>query len=97
MNRKFAARLAAVALTLSLSLTACTSDSAMTTNDNAAVSSKADAALKEIQGKVLSKGPHGEEPSTRDAVMLSDAEVAQVKAKGTTTTIVIDRDRKSVV
>ena len=89
MNRKFAARLAAVALTLSLSLTACTSDSAMTTNDNAAVSSKADAALKEIQGKVLSKGPHGEEPSTRDAVMLSDAEVAQVKAKGATAAIVM--------
>ena len=89
MNRKLAARLVAVALTLSLSLTACTSDSAMTTNDNAAVSSKADAALKEIQGKVLSKGPHGEEPSTRDAVMLSDAEVAQVKAKGATAAIVM--------
>ena len=89
MNRKLAARLAAVALTLSLSLTACTSDSATTSNNNAAVSSKADAALKEIQGKVLSKGPHGEEPSTRDAVMLSDAEVAQVKAKGATAAIVM--------
>ncbi len=89
MNRKIAAPLMAAAITVSVALSGCTSDTATTTSNNSAVSSKADAALQEIQGKVLSKGPHGEEPSTRDTVVLSDAEVDQVKALGATAAIVM--------
>jgi ribose transport system substrate-binding protein len=45
------------------------------------VSAQADKALAEVTGKVLSKGPHGEEPSPASSVELSADEIAQVKAK----------------
>ncbi|NIK57333.1 substrate-binding domain-containing protein [Kribbella shirazensis] len=53
------------------------------------VSSKADQALAAVQGKVLSKGPHGEDPATAEAAELTDAEVAKVKAMGATAAIVM--------
>ena len=89
MRNKWVASTATIALALSLGLTGCSSASTATTSDNANVSSKADAALKEIQGKVLSKGPHGEDPSSRDTVALTDAEVEQIKAKGAKAAIVM--------
>lgn len=89
MKNKWVASAATITLAASLALTGCSSANTASTAANSSVSSKADAALKEIQGKVLSKGPHGEEPSSRDAVALSDAEVAQIKAKGAKAAIVM--------
>ncbi len=89
MKIKWAGSVTAAVLALSLGLSACSSDSAATSSGNAAVASKADAALKDIQGKVLSKGPHGEEPATRDKVALTDGDVGQIKAKKATAAIVM--------
>jgi monosaccharide ABC transporter substrate-binding protein, CUT2 family len=69
--------------------TACTVESASSGQTDKLVSGKADAALKELQGKVLSKGPNGESPVTASTVELSEAEVAQVKARQATAAIVM--------
>lgn len=89
MNKKWTAAAAVAALALGLSLSACSTGATASSSSDNGVSAKADAALKEIQGKVLSKGPHGEDPSPRDAVALSDSEIAQIKAKGGTAAIVM--------
>lgn len=56
---------------------------------NSEVAGKAENALKEVQGKVLSKGPNGEDPSKASTVELTDAEIAQVKDYGATAAIVM--------
>lgn len=89
MNKKLTAAAAVAALALGFSLSACSTGTTASSSGDNGVSAKADAALKEIQGKVLSKGPHGEDPSPREAVALSDSEVAQIKAKGATAAIVM--------
>jgi len=89
MKNKWVASAATITLALSLGMAGCSSANTAAVSGNANVSSKADAALKEIQGKVLSKGPHGEDPSSRDTVVLSDAEVEQIKAKGAKAAIVM--------
>lgn len=89
MKNKWVASAATIALALGLGLTGCSSANTATNTGDSSVSSKADAALKEIQGKVLSKGPHGEDPSSRDKVALTDAEVEQIKAKGAKAAIVM--------
>ncbi len=48
-----------------------------------------DAALAKLQTQVLSKGPNGEEPSPASDLVLSDAELAQVKAMNATAAIVM--------
>ncbi len=73
-------------------LAACSSSSDSSSGgDNAgcAASAKADQALAGLQGKVLSKGPNGEEPSTASTAALSDDEVAKVKAMDATAAIVM--------
>jgi ribose transport system substrate-binding protein len=54
--------------------------------DQAAVD-KADAALAELEGTVLSTGPNGEQPETPEAAELTDEQVAQVKGLGATAAI----------
>jgi ribose transport system substrate-binding protein len=56
--------------------------------DQAAVD-KANDALAELEGQVLSTGPNGEQPETADAAELTDEQVAQVKALGATAAIVM--------
>jgi ribose transport system substrate-binding protein len=56
--------------------------------DQAAVD-KADPALADLQGQVLSTGPNGEKASSVDEVQLSDDQVAQVKAMGAKAAIVM--------
>jgi len=56
--------------------------------DQAAVD-KADAALKDLEGQVLSTGPNGEKASSVDEVTLSDDQVNQVKAMGAKAAIVM--------
>lgn len=79
------------AAVLGLGLAACSSSGETTTDSSAAagISEKADAALAEIQGQVLAKGPHGEEPSPASVADLSADEVAQVKDLGATAAIVM--------
>ncbi|MCW2619613.1 MAG: sugar transporter substrate-binding protein [Modestobacter sp.] len=56
--------------------------------DQAAVD-KADAALADLEGQVLSTGPNGEEASSVDEVQLTDDQVAQVQAMGAKAAIVM--------
>jgi ribose transport system substrate-binding protein len=56
--------------------------------DQAAVD-KADKALADLKGKVLSTGPNGEQASPVDSVVLTDAQVAQVKAMGAKAAVVM--------
>lgn len=74
-------KLGAFAAALVLGLTACTSANTTVMTNDPAVSAQADKALSEITGKVLSKGPNGEEPAVAQSVELSAAEIEQVKAK----------------
>lgn len=67
----------------------CTPAPTATTSADPDLTAKIDAALKEAAGKVVSKGPHGEEPAPASEVELTDAEVAQVKAKGLKAAIVM--------
>jgi ribose transport system substrate-binding protein len=97
MNRRPARRLRAVPLVLvtvaATLLSACSSaggDAATPAGgvDQAAVD-KANAALADLEGKVLSTGPNGEEASPVEDVVLTDAQVAQVKAMGAKAAIVM--------
>ncbi|NBT33147.1 MAG: sugar ABC transporter substrate-binding protein, partial [Rhodobacteraceae bacterium] len=48
-----------------------------------------DAALAQLQETVLSKGPSGEDPSPASDVVLTDAELAQIREMGATAAIVM--------
>jgi ribose transport system substrate-binding protein len=50
---------------------------------------KADKALADLEGTVLSTGPHGEQATSPDQVELTDDQVNQVKAMGATAAIVM--------
>jgi ribose transport system substrate-binding protein len=56
--------------------------------DQAAVA-KADKALKDLEGQVLSTGPSGESASSVDEVQITDDQIAQVKAMGAKAAIVM--------
>jgi ribose transport system substrate-binding protein len=97
MNRRPARRLRAlpivVATVVATLLSACSSagDSASSSSgevDQAAVD-KANQALADLEGKVLSTGPNGEEASPVEDVVLTDDQVAQVKALGAKAAVVM--------
>src|SRR5690349_2859512 len=77
------------ATALALALTACSQAGQSSAAQNTATTTKADQALASLQGKVLSKGPHGETPSPASAVTLTAAEITKVKAKHATAAIVM--------
>ena len=81
--------LATVVVTLVSGCSAAGSTSASGGNSNSDAAQHADAALKALEGKVLSTGPNGEEASSVDTVQVTDAQVAQVKAMGATAAIVM--------
>ncbi|TLM83537.1 substrate-binding domain-containing protein [Pseudarthrobacter sp. NamE5] len=81
--------LLAAAAVLSLSLAACSSTPTTTGNEDAGVSQKAEQALEQIKGQVLSKGPNGEAPSPSSAADLTPEEIEQVKGLGATAAIVM--------
>jgi ribose transport system substrate-binding protein len=87
---KVAGILAAVALVGA----ACSSGASPTTPaggataEPGACNADANLAAAEAAG-VLSKGPHGEDPSEASSVVLTDEEVAEVQAKGATAAIVM--------
>ncbi|MFF2345124.1 substrate-binding domain-containing protein [Pseudarthrobacter sp. NPDC058119] len=82
--------LVAVAAVLSLSVASCSSSSTATSNaPDAGVSSKAQQALDQIKGQVLSKGPNGETPSAASAADLTPDEIQKVKALNAKAAIVM--------
>lgn len=87
MNRLI--RPAAATAALLLAATGCTAASDSNKTESAGVSKVADAALAEIAGQVLSKGPQGEDPSPADVAELTPEEIEQVKGLGATAAIVM--------
>jgi len=82
--------LAAVTLGALIALSGCsTSGGGSTDTVDPAVVAKIDAALKDITGTVLSKGPNGEDPSPVSEAEVSDDDAAQIKAMGLTAAIVM--------
>ncbi|AMM32182.1 Monosaccharide ABC transporter substrate-binding protein, CUT2 family [Sinomonas atrocyanea] len=88
MIRRTAFLAAAAAITLAAAGCGSSSTSAAGGTDSA-VSQKAETALKQVTGQVLSKGPNGETPSPASATTLSSDEIAKVKAMGATAAIVM--------
>jgi ribose transport system substrate-binding protein len=97
MNRRPAGRLRALPIVLvtvaATLLSACSSaggDASAPAGDvNQSAVDKADKALADLKGQVLSTGPNGEKASPVDDVVLTDAQVAQVKAMGAKAAIVM--------
>ena len=81
--------LVAVAAALTLGTAGCSAASTASTSQDPGVSKKAEASLAALTGKVLSKGPHGEQPSPASSADLTPAEIDQVKAKHATAAIVM--------
>jgi ribose transport system substrate-binding protein len=72
-----------------LALTACSAEAGGTTEENKQVSAQADEALAALEGQVLAKGPHGEDPAQPSEADLTDEEVTQVRGMGATAAIVM--------
>lgn len=81
--------LAAAGLAVALATAACGGSSTGTATQDSGVSQKAEAALTAMKGKVLSKGPNGEEPSPASSAALTPEEIAKVKALNATAAIVM--------
>ena len=77
--KKTTYRLAGLAASVALATAGCSSASTATSEVDAGVSSKAEAALASIKGTVLSKGPNGEDPSPASSADLSADEIAKIK------------------
>jgi ribose transport system substrate-binding protein len=86
---KYKLPLVVLATALALTATGCSSSTTAASSQDAGVSSKAEAALAQIKGQVLSKGPNGEEPSPASVAELSADDVAKVKAMGAKAAIVM--------
>lgn len=81
--------LLAASAALVLAVVGCSSTTAATSNENSAISKKAEEALEKITGQVLSKGPNGESPSPASEAELTDDEVAEIKKLNATAAIVM--------
>lgn len=79
----------AVAAALAMTLSGCSAESTSTSTTNSDVDAQVDAALKELEGTVLSKGPHGEDPATAETAELTPEEIDEVKSMGATAAIVM--------
>ena len=81
---------AGVALGALIALSGCAASGGDSTDvADPAVVAKIDAALEEITGTVLSKGPNGEDPSPVSEAAVSDDDAAQIKAMGLSAAIVM--------
>ena len=87
MIRRTAFLAAAAAITLGAA--GCSSSTSAAGGTDSAVSQKAETALRQVTGQVLSKGPNGETPSPASATTLTPEEIAKVKAMGATAAIVM--------
>jgi ribose transport system substrate-binding protein len=94
MKRRFRRSSAAVLTAMAVvAMSACSAAggnaSSSGGNVDQATVDKADKALADLEGKVLSTGPHGEQATSPDQVGLTDDQVNQVKAMGATAAIVM--------
>jgi ribose transport system substrate-binding protein len=87
MKRSTGRRTAAALLTLVVA--GCSFPASTTRSQEPGVSKAAEAALAQAKGKIYSKGPNGEEPSSPDVATLTPAEVTKVKAKKASAAIVM--------
>jgi len=78
-----------IILVLSLAVAGCSFPDTTARTEAPAVSQEAESALAELEGQVLSKGPHGEEPSPASLADLTPEEVEEVKRLGATAAIVM--------
>lgn len=83
--------MAALFLSAGFVLSACGgAGSSSQQEDGGAVESEAaQKALEELEGKVLSTGPNGEEATAADEIELTDQEIEQIKSKNATAAIVM--------
>src|SRR3954471_15445564 len=89
MNQTKLTAVAALAVSTLIAFSGCTKASTTTTTSDPGVSEQADKALQEVTGKVLSKGPNGEDPSPASSADLTEDEINQVKAKNLKAAIVM--------
>ena len=88
MKRKFSSL--AIAMLAAATLAGCYIPGQTTTAPpDQAAAEKADQALKELEGKVLSKGPNGEEPSPATSAELTPEQLAKIKDMKATAAIVM--------
>ena len=74
---------------LILALAGCSFPGSTERKEVPGVSQVAEAALASAEGKIFSKGPHGEDPAPPSSADLTPDEVARVKAKAATAAIVM--------
>lgn len=89
MNKTKLTAVAALAVSTLIAFSGCTKASTTTTTSDPGVSEQADKALQEVTGKVLSKGPNGEDPSPASSADLTEDEINQIKAKNLKAAIVM--------
>ena len=88
MKRKWSSL--AIAMLAATTLAGCYIPGQTTTAPpDQAAAEKADQALKELEGKVLSKGPNGEEPSPATSAELTPEQLARIRDKKATAAIVM--------
>ena len=88
MKRKWSSL--AIAMLAAATLAGCYIPGQTTTAPpDQAAAEKADQSLKQLEGKVLSKGPNGEEPSPATSAELTPEQLAKIKDKKATAAIVM--------
>ena len=88
MKRKWSSL--AIAMLAAATLAGCYIPGQTTTAPpDQAAAEKADQSLKQLEGKVLSKGPNGEEPSPATSAELTPEQLARIKDKKATAAIVM--------
>ena len=89
MKRKTTLILAALFLVVGFVLSACGGSGQSADQQGGVQLEKAQKALEELEGKVLSTGPNGEEATAAEEITLSDQEIEQIKSKNATAAIVM--------
>ncbi|WP_427170845.1 substrate-binding domain-containing protein [Arthrobacter sp. 92] len=74
---------------LAVAASGCSSSTTVSGTQDSGVSQKAEKALAQVKGQVLSKGPNGETPSPASVADLTPDEIAKVKALGAKAAVVM--------
>lgn len=74
---------------LAVAASGCSSSTSASGTQDSGVSQKAETALAQVKGQVLSKGPNGETPSPASVADLTPDEITKVKALGAKAAIVM--------
>lgn len=74
---------------LAVAASGCSSSTTVSGTQDSGVSQKAETALAQVKGQVLSKGPNGETPSPASVADLTPDEITKVKALGAKAAVVM--------